>query len=863
MPGRHHPGIPLLPAALVGREREIATAHRTLETSGARLLTLTGPPGVGKTSLALELATVRADRHRHGGQFVDLSPLGSADLVAPTIADALAVGGGGRRPAGRLIRFLQNQDLLLVLDNFEHVMDAAPLVADLLAACPRLTVLVTSRTPLRLRWEHELPVTPLGLPDLATASEPAELARAPAVTLFVERAHAVLPGFGLDDQHARLIAEICIRLDGLPLAIELAAARIRLLSPVEMHARLVGAGTTGPDQGRADGRRTSALHLLADGPRDLPARQQTLRNAIAWSYNLLDEPEQRAFRQLAVFVGGCTLEGAEALVSAAMRDADGTARTPDASPDALPLVSALVEQNLVRREQTNYGEPRLRMLETVREFAYGQLVALGELPRAEREHAAYLVTLAERAEPALAGPEQANWLDRLDLERDNVRRAASRAVGRGDVETVVRLDAALIRYWRSHADELSVRERVAGILALATTAPPTLSTVKALAGAGDLARSLGEYETAQALFERCLQIARDVGDRDGIASALWGLCRFSGHRGRYQAARQYGEESVTLYEETGNLVGLAAALCDLGMILYFERRQAEARATLERGLEIARQIGDRDRVSELVYSLALTYHVAGDFGTARRHYDECLTICRELGSRTITGSALGNLGNLLTLDGDLEGARLMLHESLTLSRGAGDRRRLAFTLSSVAGLAAATEAPERALRLDAAASAATRQMGARLASAMRAVHDAQLEPARHALGGERAATAEAEGASVPLDEAVDEALAWLASPSSPVKAVDREDDGQKRQLPHSITEPGGSRPHASPAGALTRREHDVATLIGRGLSNREIAAELVLTEATAANYVQRVMNRLGLRRRSQVAAWAVEHGLTG
>jgi tetratricopeptide (TPR) repeat protein len=366
------------------------------------------------------------------------------------------------------------------------------------------------------------------------------------------------------------------------------------------------------------------------------------------------------------------------------------------------------------------------MLETIREFAYEQLVASGELSLAERAHAAYLVALAERAEPALAGPEQGSWLERLDLERDNVRCATSRAANRGDVETVVRLGAALIRYWRSHADEQGVRERVAGILSLAATAPPTLTTVKALAGAGDLARSLGEYETAQALFERCLAVARDVGDREGIASALWGLCKFSGHRGRYVAAREYGEESVALYEEIGDRVGLASALCDLGMILYFERRQTAARATLERAIEIARQLGDRDRVSEIVYSLALTYHVAGDFKTARRHYDECLAICRELGSRTIAGSALGNLGNLLTLDGDLEGARQLLHESLTVSRGAGDRRRLAFTLSAVAGLAAASGAFERALQLDAAASAATATMGAKLAPAMREIHDAQL-----------------------------------------------------------------------------------------------------------------------------------------
>jgi predicted ATPase/DNA-binding NarL/FixJ family response regulator len=846
MRGRRLSSVPLLPAPLIGREQELATARRALLFEGTRLLTLTGPPGVGKTSLALELAHGLADRFGHGAHLVDLAPIGDAELVASTIADALGVGGSaGRRPSERAIRSLREQQVLLILDNFEQVVEAAPLVAELLAACPRLSVLVTSRVPLRLRWEHELPVAPLSLPDLGGNPSAAALAQVPSVALFVERARAVLPGFRLGEDNARLIAELCVHLDGLPLAIELAAARIRLLPPEAIHARLAGA-----IPGRPNGEGSSPLRLLAAGPRDLPPRQQTLENAIAWSYDLLDAPEQVLFRRLAVFSGGCTFEAAESVCAFS---------SADASPIE-EVLAALVEKSLLRQDVTAPDEPRLRMLETIREFALQQLGASGELELVQERHARFFLALAEQAEPELVGPQQAAWLDRLERDHDNLRAVARWATERGDGETVLRLGAALWRFWWMRSDAAEARERVEGVLALARAMPPSVSRIKALYGAGALAGQLGDYAAARELLEESLAIARVLGDRRGIASGLGRLGFVTYVQGRYVEARGLCEEGLAIFEELGDRASVGGVLETLGFIWYLEGDQRQARLVLEQSVAIARERGDRVAMLNALNPLGLTFHVERELDVAQRLYKECLELGCGIGDPHATAMTLNNLGNVATLQGDTPAARNMLRAALAVARSSGNRRRLAFILRALAGLVAAEGEPERAIRLDAAGLAAAEGMGAKLATAMEAIYAAQLEPARLALGEGAVAAAREIGQTMSLDRAVEEALAWLgdAEPAPQVAEAPAVAERPEREPPRRQVADRANLPAVS---ELTRREREVAALIGRGLTNREIAHELVLTEATAANYVQRVMNRLGLRRRSQVAAWAVEHHL--
>jgi predicted ATPase/DNA-binding CsgD family transcriptional regulator/Tfp pilus assembly protein PilF len=873
--GRHFPRIPLLPAPLIGRRTEIATA-RELLLGGARLLTLTGPPGVGKTALALALGIDQQDRFDDGASLVDLSPVADAGLVAEAIADVLGASGR-RQPLERLIGTLQHRELLLVLDNFEQVVGAAPLVADLLAACPRLTTVVTSRVALRVRWEHELPVPPLRLPDSHDLLPATELAQVPAIRLFVERGRAVNPSFALTDENASAVASVCAHLDGLPLAIELAAARVRLLAPAAMLRQLERTGEAGVQP--------RALALLTDGPRDLPRRQQTLRDAIAWSHALLDPAEQILLRRLAVFAGGCTLEAAEAIcnpVPGSKLKVQGEAPTLNLEPETLNLVASLIEKSLLRQEDgpaAAASGPRLRMLETVREFALEQLSASDEEAVIRRRHIAYYVGLAEVAEPRLFGPEQGRWLDHLSQERENLSAAARWATAEGDAESVLRLGAALIRFWRVRGGAADARERVEGILALASAAPPVPAAIKAFEGAGELALVLGEYAVAQRLFEQSLEVAQQLQDRLGMAKALCLLGKLAGFRGSYPDAHRLGDESLAIVEAHGDIATLTGTLREVGMLSYLSDDQPRARHLFERGLAAARQTGDQRMVANLAFSLALTHHVTGELEEAGRIYEECLATDRALGHRASEGSVLNNLGHIASLRGDLPRARVLFRDSLLASREGGDRRRLGFTLAAISALMASQGEPVRAIRLNAASLTALDAMGAQLAPPMRALYDQQLTAAHTALGPDAVGVAQAAGQTIALDQAVEETLSWLGDPGERPASDERSvGDSRPRRRGSSAdtaaplgpaevmkrAQPGPARADQPAPAAhlpLTPRERDVAALLARGLTNRQISEALVVTEGTAENYVVRAMRRLGLQNRAQVAAWAVERHL--
>jgi predicted ATPase/DNA-binding CsgD family transcriptional regulator len=851
-PRRNH-GLPLLPTPLIGREVEIAEARRLITAGGERLLTLTGPPGVGKTSLALTVAHELADEFRYGARLVDLSPLEDAARVPVAIADGLGMRRSGERPPlEQVIRFVRDRRLLLVLDNFEQVVAAAPMVAELLAGCPNVTVLATSRVPLRLRWETELAVGPLALPAAAHLEDVATLANVASVALFIGRAQVVSPALTLTHQNAGLVRDLCVALDGLPLAIELAAARARTVPLIAMHASLTASGVPGrAESGVSVSARFGPLELLADGARDLPARQRTLRDAIAWSYDLLNPTEQTLLRRLAVFVGGCTFEAATTVCEASWE-----------------TIAVLIEQNLVRNEQSapraasgQIGEPRLRLLETVREFGIEQLVARGEWLSMHQRHAAFYLDLAEQAAPELTGSRQLDWLDRLAEDQDNLNAATEWASEQDDPEILLRLGAALWRFWWSSGDGETTRRRVGSILALGGRSEPTHARARALSGVGVLALMLGDYQAAKAMFEEGRRVAEALGDHHAMAVALYDLGRLNSYQGEYEEADALLHRSLDLLRRLDSPSALASTLTSLGLLAYQQCEFATARDRLQQALQAAVAVGDRRAVAQAYHVFGLTYHGEGRIDAARQQYQQCLPIFQALGDRHSIAMTLSDLGSLAAMSGDRESARAYYRAGLIAAREAGNKRRQAFTVSSVAALLA-SRAPAEAIRLDTAAVEACKRLGARPERAMRALYEASLAPAWRMLGEDGAAAAEIAGRGMTLDDAVDETIAWLAEDGRQMEAEPDGSAGGASSAADAVALTARSEQAAPSLAGLTRRERDVATLLARGqTTNREIAAALVITEGTAANYVQRVLNRLELRTRAQVAAWAAEHHL--
>jgi predicted ATPase/DNA-binding XRE family transcriptional regulator len=509
--------LPIPSSLLIGRAQEVAAIRRLLRSTEVRLLTLTGTGGIGKTRLALQVAAEFLDEVTYGVCFVALAPISDPALVASTIVQTLGLPEAANRPPmAQLQDYLQDISLLLVLDNFEQVVAASPLIGELLVGAPNLKVLVTSRVVLHLPDEHEFVVPPLALPNPKRLPSIAVLSQHAAVELFTARAQAAKPDFAITAANAAAVAEICQRLDGLPLAIELAAARVRLLAPQALLARLAGA------------HKSVSLQLLTGGGRDLPTRQQTLRGAIDWSYQLLEASEQTVFMRLAVFVGGCTLEAAEAVASE-LRSENEELRNHlrddslfNSQFSVLNSIEALLDHSLLQYAEAVDGEARFTMLETIREYALERLEASGEEDMLRRQHAAYYLALAEGAEPQIQGAEQATWLDRLERDHDNLRAALSWALAAGATEIGLRLAAALGEFWWPLGHVSEGRRWLAA--ALAGSGPATAAArAKALYRAGELAYGQGDYGVATTRLEESLTLYRDLGDKWGTACALRGL----------------------------------------------------------------------------------------------------------------------------------------------------------------------------------------------------------------------------------------------------------------------------------------------------------------------------------------------------
>jgi predicted ATPase/DNA-binding SARP family transcriptional activator len=567
--------LPAPPTPIVGRARELEQA-RTLLAAGTRLLTLTGPGGIGKTRLALEIAREAAPRHRDGAHFAALASIADPSLLPPRLLQAL-----GASPDADLAAELRERELLLVLDNFEQLTEAAPLLTELLAVAPGLTLLVTSQRLLRVAGEHELPVPPLDA----------------AVDLFRERAAAVAPDVDLA-AHADAVAAICVRLDGLPLAIELAAARTRLLPPPALLARL-----------------ESRLALLTGGARDAPERQRTMRAAVDWTYRLLEPDEQLLFSRLGVFVDGASLSAVEEVC--------GDVATLDA-------LAALVDASLLR--QRGDAEPRFGMLGTLREYALEQLAASGEEELLRRRHARFFLRFARELEPGLEGPDQAELLERLELEHANLRAALAAAAASGDGETAVGLAAALRRFWhvRGHVDEgLRALESVADAFPDA----PAADRAKVLNGAGIVLGERGDYAAARARFEQALEAARGVGDPSRVARALSNLGNISLQEGDLGRAHELYTESLELAEREGDVIGLALSLENVGLVELARGERDRAIATFERGLAAAEAGRAPHEAASVAIPLARALLDGDELDRARALLAAALATLQEQGDR--------------------------------------------------------------------------------------------------------------------------------------------------------------------------------------------------------------------------------------
>jgi predicted ATPase len=737
-PSRHlAPRINTLPSqatAFIGREREVAAVKELLLREDVRVVTLTGPGGIGKTRLALQVANELRERFDGGICFIPLAAVSDASLIPSIIAQGCGIRETGRPVSIQSLKeYLQDSrsNLLLFFDNFEHMLSAAPVVSELITAAQKLRVLVTSRAPLHVYGEFEFPVPTLALPDLQHSTSPSILSQNPTIALFMARAVAIKPNFALTDENARAVATICTRLDGLPLAIELAAARIKLLSPSAMQSRL-----------------ESSLQLLTGGAKDLPMRQQTLRATMDWSFDLLSPAEQTLFRRLSVFAGGCTLEGVEAVCNTKQ----------DLDIDVLDGMGSLVNNSLVRQLERSAGEPRFALLDTVREYGLERLVSSGEESGIRKAHAAYCLVLAEECAAQATDPANTEWVSLLEVEHNNCRAALDWLTRTGNAEWGLRLGAALFQFWETREHLTEGRDRLEKLLKLEGAAARSNSRARVLFAAGVLAQ--GDRRPAYALFEESLQIARELNDTRGVGIALNAQAINARDDGDISTARSLFEESLAVWRGLNDRAMVARALSNVASVVKSQRNYALARSLHEESREIFEELGDSTCIA---WSLNYQGDVAqeqGEISVACELYEQSLKIFRKLGDKWGVAGCLMDLGNLARDEGDEKKSRLHYAESMKLFQELGQKRGVARLLDCLACSAALQSQPERALRLAGSAAAMRRVLGVPLPMAEQTRLEKTLDLAKQSISPAKAAAAWMDGWTMATDKAIQEALSF-------------------------------------------------------------------------------------------------------
>ncbi len=672
-----------------------------------------------------------------GTCFVPLATMRDPALIPPTMAQALGMRETGHPVTLESLKeYLQDlrTNLLLFFDNFEHLLAAAPAVAELLAVAPQVKALVTSRAPLHIYGEREFPVPSLALPKVRPSTPLRSLAKSPAIALFVDRAVAVKPTFELTEENARAVANICTRLDGLPLAIELAAARVKLLSPSAMQSRL-----------------ESRLQLLTGGAKDLPERQQTLRGTIDWSYDLLTEAEQKLFRRVAVFVGGCTLEGVEAVCNT----------KHDLGLDVLEGMASLVDKSLVQQIERGEAESRFVLLDTVREYGLERLVASEEETATRRAHAAFCLVLAEDSASQAADPAQTEWVRLFETEHDNFRAALEWLTQTGNTDWGYRLGAALFQFWETREYLTEGRDRLVKLLRLQGATTHSNAHARVTFALGVLTGEQGDYPSAWALVEESMAISRELNDTRGVGIALNALAVLARDRGDLRSARSLFEQSLAVWRSLGDRVVEARSVSNLANVAKLQGDYALARSLYEECLGIFRDLGDRTGMAWSLDSEGDVVREQGDDAAAQALYEESLTIFRQLGDKWGMAGCLADLGNLASDHGDHGTARLHYAESMALFQELGQKRGMARLLDCLACSAAAQSQPERALRLAGAAAAMRRVLGAPLPLTEKAKLEKRLEMARKSVAPPVAAAAWMDGWTTPGDKAIADALATV------------------------------------------------------------------------------------------------------
>jgi predicted ATPase/DNA-binding winged helix-turn-helix (wHTH) protein len=706
--------LPIPRTSLIGREPQVAEATKLLLRPDVRLLSFTGPGGAGKTRLAVAVAAAILDRFSAGVQFVGLASITDPGLVATALVDAFEIQQVANRTIPQLIGDqLQNSEpFLLVLDNFEQVLPAATVVAEILEACPSFKILVTSRSCLRIYGEQEFPVTPI--------------AQNSAIELFAQRAAAVWPDFAITSENASAVQEICSRLDGLPLAIELAAARTKVLSPSAILDRL-----------------QSRLHLLTGGALDLPERQQTLRKTIDWSHGLLNEAERKLFRRLSVFVGGCTLEAAEAVCN--------TGR--DLGVDLFEGLSSLVSQNLVQRVDRTEAQPRFAMLETIREYALERLADSGENSSARRAHAAYCLVLAEEGNPELGPADRARWLSQCDVEIDNFRFALDWLFQSKDLDWGLRLCVALFRFWDMREHLTEGRGRLETIMCLAG---PDRSNERArvLHFLGALATAQGDYPAAKRFLEQSLSLYEELGDESGIAASLNALAVSARDRSDYFSAQSNFERSLACWRMLSDRLAIARCFHNLANVVRVRGDYPRARGALREATDIFEELGDRSGAAWSVNQLGDIAREEGDVAAAQGLYQQALSSFREAGDLWGSARSLTDLAYIEWTQGNHSAAHAAYREAMEIFAGLGHRRGMARALEGCACLALAQGHAERALKLAAAAAHLRQLIGAPLHQAEQFKLDQTLVPAWRSLNDAEGKRAWAGGSAMSLEKAI-------------------------------------------------------------------------------------------------------------